>query len=92
MSRTFCFVISCLKSVYGTFTGALALGRKYRMRRMFAARIARNVIHARRGGMVGGGVFVDGVGVLVGGEPAPVALGTSVACGRGGPDHARRRR
>src|SRR5262252_7661693 len=53
MSRTFRFVISCLNSVYGTFTGAFADGKKYRMSRKFAARIARNVSHARRGGMLG---------------------------------------
>jgi len=55
-------VTSCLNSVYGTFTGAFADGKKYRMSRKFAARIARNVSHARRGGMAGlGGVPAFGV-------------------------------
>src|SRR6185369_14748050 len=62
MSRTFRFVTSCLNSVYGTFAGAFADGKKYRMSRKFAARIARNVSHARRGGMAGlGGVPAFGV-------------------------------
>src|SRR4029453_13477637 len=68
MSRTFRFVISCLNSVYGTLTGAFAEGKKYRMSRKFAARIARNVSHARRGGMAGLG-GVPGVGAPGVGEP-----------------------
>src|SRR5215831_9920714 len=75
MSRTFRFVTSCLNSVYGTFTGAFADGKKYRISRKFAARIARNVSHARRGGMAGLGgvpcVGEPGVGEPDGGVGCP---------------------
>src|SRR5690349_24984086 len=82
MSRTFRLVISCLNSVYGTFTGAFALGKKYRMSRKFAARMTMNVSQARRGGMVGlgvpclGGWEPDGG---VGGDPRRGGAGVGVA-------------
>src|SRR5262245_6690924 len=76
MSFTFRFVTSSLKSVYGTFTAALAEGRKYRMSRKFAARMAMNVSHARRGGMLGFGApgfaSLRGVGEPVGGVGGPL--------------------
>src|SRR3954451_18107580 len=93
MSRTFCFVTSCLNNVYGTFTGAFADGKKYRMSRKFAARIARNVSHARRGGRAGLGGW-PGVGEPDGGVGWPprrcgVMVGVGMPNGLGKRDTAR---
>ena len=81
MSRTFRFATSCLKSVYGTFTGALALGKKYRMIKKLAARIATNVSQARRGGTVIFGLSGEGEepGGVVGGSARRGGVGFGVA-------------
>src|SRR3982751_4834553 len=73
MSRTLRFVTSCLKSVYGTLTGASALGSRYRTTRKLMSSTTRNHVHVRLGGMAGRGV------------PPPDSLGLPFAGWRGAP-------